>query len=229
MIRAEADLALRNERTPEEYRQALETIAAESDALEALTHDLLTAARDNSNAEDVRGPVDLALVASAVIQRTSVLAGTRGVHVERRCSEQAIVHGNRTLIERAVLGVLHNALKYSPEAGTVEVRVSLEAQLAQLTVSDDGPGFSQAALLRAFDRFWRDDAARGRDGTGLGLSLAKTIVERYGGGDRSRERRAARCDRADDLSSLVSFDGRDNPFATRVVIRRKGSLQNSGI
>jgi signal transduction histidine kinase len=63
----------------------------------------------------------------------------------------------------------------------VEVRVSLEAQLAQLTVSDDGPGFSQAALLRAFDRFWRDDAARGRDGTGLGLSLAKTIVERYGG------------------------------------------------
>jgi signal transduction histidine kinase len=181
VIRAEADLALRGRRTPEEYRLALETIAAESDALEALTRDLLIAARDGSNAEDVRGPVDLALVASVVIQRTSVLAGTRRVHVSVPSGDEVIVHGNRALIERAVLGVVHNALKYSPEAGSVEMRVSVGAGHAELTVRDDGPGFSETALRRGFDRFWRDDAARGRDGTGLGLSLAKTIVERYGG------------------------------------------------
>jgi signal transduction histidine kinase len=181
VIRAEADLALRRERTPAEYRRALETIAAESDALEALTRDLLAAARNASSARDVRGPVDLTLVASTVAQRLSVVAGARRVRVEEAAGGDAIVQGNRALIERAIVSVLDNALKYSSDAGTVEVRISRESPQAELTVRDDGPGFSPEALQRGFDRFWRDDDARARDGSGLGLSLAKTIVEHYGG------------------------------------------------
>jgi signal transduction histidine kinase len=181
VIRAEADLALRRERTPAEYRRALETIAAESDALEALTRDLLAAARNASSARDVRGPVDLTLVASTVAQRLSVVAGARRVRVEEAAGGDAIVQGNRALIERAIVSVLDNALKYSSDAGTVEIRISRESPQAELTVRDDGPGFSPEALQRGFDRFWRDDDARARDGSGLGLSLAKTIVEHYGG------------------------------------------------
>jgi signal transduction histidine kinase len=181
VIRAEADLPLRRERTPAEYRRALETIAAESDALEALTRDLLAAARNASSARDVRGPVDLTLVASTVAQRLSVVAGARRVRVEEAAGGDAIVQGNRALIERAIVSVLDNALKYSSDAGTVEIRISRESPQAELTVRDDGPGFSPEALQRGFDRFWRDDDARARDGSGLGLSLAKTIVEHYGG------------------------------------------------
>jgi signal transduction histidine kinase len=181
VIRAEADLALRSDRTPEEYRRALETIASESDALEALTRDLLAAARNGSDVEDVRAPVDLSLVATAAAKRMSVLNGARRVVVKKPDGEGIIVNGNRALVERAVVSVLHNALKYSSEAGSVEISVSAAAPRVELTISDDGPGFSEAALQRAFDRFWRDDAARGREGSGLGLSLAKTIVERYGG------------------------------------------------
>jgi signal transduction histidine kinase len=181
VILAEADLALRTERTPSEYRRALETIATESDALEALTRDLLAAARDGSTVEDVRGSVDLSLVASVVAQRMSVLAAARDVCVRSVAGGEALVEGNRALIERAVLNVVHNALKYSPQAGTVEIRVSGQGPRADVTVRDDGPGFSPLALERAFDRFWRDDAPRSQEGSGLGLSLAKTIVERYGG------------------------------------------------
>jgi len=181
VIRAEADLALRSERSAAEYQRALETIAFESDALETLTRDLLAAARGADESEDARGPVDLSLVAAAVAQRVGAIAGARRVRVDGLAGGGAVIDGNRALIERAVLSVLHNALKYSTEAGSVEIRVSGAKPRAEVTVRDDGPGFSAAALERAFDRFWRDDDARAREGSGLGLSLAKTIVERYGG------------------------------------------------
>jgi signal transduction histidine kinase len=181
VIRAEADLALRTERHPHEYRRALETIASESDALEALTRDLLAAARNGSDIEDVRAPIDLSSVATTVAQRMAVLAGTRRVQLSEVADGGVVIEGNRTLIERAVVSVLHNALKYAPEGGRVEIRVVASQGHAALTVGDDGPGFSDVALQRGFDRFWRDDEARSRDGSGLGLSLAKTIVERYGG------------------------------------------------
>jgi signal transduction histidine kinase len=180
VIRAEADLALRRDRTPAEYRRALEVIAAEADALEALTRDLLAEARGATGGQDDRGRVDLSLLASTVARRLSVVAGARHVNVEQT-SGDVIVQGNRALIERAVVSVLDNALKYSSDTGTVEVRVSKEIPQAELTIRDDGPGFSEEALQRGFDRFWRDDEVRALDGSGLGLSLARTIVEHYGG------------------------------------------------
>jgi signal transduction histidine kinase len=77
--------------------------------------------------------------------------------------------------------VLHNAIKYASAAGTVDVRVARDGDFVELSVSDDGRGFSDEALRRAFDRFWRDDDARTLPGTGLGLAIAKATVERFGG------------------------------------------------
>jgi signal transduction histidine kinase len=181
VIRAEADLALLRERAPADYRRALETIASEADALEALTADLLAAARGGTGDDAALGPVDLSQVAAAVAQRMSVLAQPRRVHIDTVAARPAVVHGNRALIERALVSVVHNALKYSPEAGCIELRVSDRECDAELLVRDGGPGFSREALQRGTDRFWRDDDARALDGSGLGLSLAKTIVERFGG------------------------------------------------
>ena len=180
VIRAEADLALRHDRETCEYKRALETIAAEADALEALTRDLLAAARDGSEVEDVREPVDLANLVATVTTRLGAIGGARRVSFVAP-SGTAIVEGNRALLERAVVGVVHNALKYSPTTGAVDIRVDIRAPAAAVIVTDDGPGFSVVALERGFDRFWRDDDARATEGSGLGLSLAKTIVERYGG------------------------------------------------
>ncbi len=181
VIRAEADLALRKERTPDEYRRALDTIASEADALEALTADLLAAARGGADGDDVAAAVDLSLVAAAVAQRMGPLAQRRRVRIDNLAENRAVVRGNRALIERAVVSVVHNALKYSPEAGCIVLHVSGRNGGAELSVRDGGPGFSTDALQRGFDRFWRDDDARAGEGSGLGLSLAKTIVERFGG------------------------------------------------
>ncbi len=181
VIRAEADLALRRERAPAEYRAALETIAAEADRLEALTRDLLAAARADASADSQPAPVDLGALASAVAARLEVLADARGVRIDVAAPAGALVLGAAAELERALVTVLHNAVKYAPAGGTVALRVARPGDAVEVTVADDGPGFSPAGLERAFERFWRAEETRSQPGTGLGLAIAKTIVERWGG------------------------------------------------
>ncbi|HWT06381.1 MAG TPA: ATP-binding protein, partial [Xanthomonadales bacterium] len=182
LIRAEADLALRKDRTGAEYRAALETIASEADALEALTRDLLTVARADANgAAAPVTAIDLSDVAHDAVQRLAVLAAERGVRIDVDAAANATVLAERDGLTRAVITLLHNAIKYASDAGTVEVRVTRNGDLVELCVSDDGRGFSAEGLRRAFDRFWRDDETRSLPGSGLGLAIAKATVERLGG------------------------------------------------
>jgi len=184
VIRAEADLALRKERSDVEYRRALEGIAAEADALEGLTRDLLAAARaDVEPAGDGRSgdiePVDTDVVTTAATERLAILADARGIRLRTALAGPAFVRADRNALERAVVTVVHNAIKYAREA--VDVRVLCEDGTVTLAVEDDGAGFSQQALSHAFDRFWRDEEARSTEGSGLGLSIARAIVEKAGG------------------------------------------------
>ena len=103
------------------------------------------------------------------------------MRVDVHTAPNAIVLAERDGLERAVITVLHNAIKYASAGGTVEVRVTRDGDAVELCVSDDGRGFSEEGLQRAFDRFWRDDEARALPGSGLGLAIAKAAVERFGG------------------------------------------------
>ncbi len=184
VIRAEADLALRKERSGVEYRRALEGIAAEADALEGLTRDLLAAARadvEPARDEATRDiePVDVDMVATAATERLTILADARGLRLRTAIARAAFIRADRNALERAVVTVVHNAIKYARES--VDVRVLCEDGIVTLVVEDDGAGFSRQALSHAFDRFWRDEEARSTEGSGLGLSIARAIIERAGG------------------------------------------------
>jgi two-component system sensor histidine kinase ArlS len=83
---------------------------------------------------------------------------------------------------RQVLDILlDNALKYTPEGGTVEVRVTRSPGMVTIAVTDSGPGIPVDQLPFVFDRFYRGDRSRSTPGTGIGLSIAKQIVARHGG------------------------------------------------
>jgi len=179
VIRAEADLALRKERSGVEYRRALEGIAAEADALEGLTRDLLAAARDDVEHPGDAESVDVGLVATATTGRLVILADARGLRLRTAIARSAFVRADRGTLERAVVTVVHNAIKYAREY--VDVRVACEDGTVTLAVEDDGAGFSRQALSHAFDRFWRDEEARYTEGSGLGLSIARAIVAKAGG------------------------------------------------
>lgn len=181
VIQAEADLALRGEKSATEFRVAMESVASEADRLEALIGDLLALARAESAPASATSVVDLAADVEDSATRLDALASRRSVRIERDLEHPAFVHGDAEALARVPLAIIDNAVKYAPAGGRVEVSLRIVDGSVELCVRDDGPGFSAEGLERATDRFWRDDAVRGRSGTGLGLSIVRAIVESGGG------------------------------------------------
>lgn len=190
VIRAEADLMLRRVRTPPEYQRALRSIAAQADELEALTRDLLAAARGEAGVDAGTEQVDLAAIAGAAADQLEPLGRARGVAVQRELAADGAVRGSESALRRTAICLLHNALVHARPGGTVTLRVERDGDVVRLVVADDGPGFTREALLHATERFWRGDPARPRmdgdaeepqGGTGLGLSIAEAIVVSAGG------------------------------------------------
>jgi two-component system phosphate regulon sensor histidine kinase PhoR len=99
-----------------------------------------------------------------------------------------VVQGDPDWLKRLILNLADNGIKFVPAGGRVIARVRQDGGHARLEVQDDGPGIDPAALTRVFDRFFRADPARSPEleGAGLGLSLAKWIVERHNGRIQAR-------------------------------------------
>ena len=180
VITAECDLALRRERSGDQYRTAIGSIAREASRIEALTAELLAAARSEIDAADI-GPLDMNRLVTNVAERVRPAADVRDITVHVCTNGPVRARGNAPSVERALLAVVHNAIAYAPPSGSIELAVDAVEGSARISVADDGPGFSSEALEHATERFWRGDAARSRGGTGLGLSMARILAEANGG------------------------------------------------
>ena len=176
VLRAEAELALRRERDPREYREALLSIAREAVHLEELTDELLAAARAEVDSRQ-RQRLDAGELVRKLGDRVRPAAATRGIDVCVDTQSPAFAQANRATLERALLAVVHNALQYGRHDGVLRLSTSRSGDAVNIVVADDGPGFTPEALAHATERFWRGDAAHPRGGTGLGLSIARAIVE----------------------------------------------------
>jgi signal transduction histidine kinase len=93
------------------------------------------------------------------------------------------VQGDRDFLRQALVNVVHNAVKYSPRSGLIEVDIRPHEGWTAVEVRDSGPGIPEEHLVRVFDRFYRVDDSRSREagGVGLGLAIAKWAVEAHGG------------------------------------------------
>jgi signal transduction histidine kinase len=148
----------------------------DSSRLRALLDDLLALEREDGAARPDR-PVRLdRLVAEVADEHPRASAGIDG---------PVTVLGEPEALRRAIENLVENAEVHGPERGAITVSLAAVNGHAELSVADQGPGFSAAAADHAFDRFWRDPAALGRPGSGLGLAIVKATAERHGGSVRA--------------------------------------------
>ncbi len=159
----------------------LERVAAQAERLHALILDLLSLARIESGAEllDFQA-VSLRLAAMDAVGRHQPRAEAKRQHLELEPGgEDAEAFADEEAVHHILDNLLDNAVKYTPEGGTIRVRVWREGGQARVEVRDDGIGIPAADLPRVFERFYRVDKARSRElgGTGLGLSIVKHLVQ----------------------------------------------------
>ena len=167
---------------PEVRDEAIAAIRAESRGMKELVEQLLFIARhENANHRYEMEYFDLGEMAAETLRETQMIAGDH--HVETKSMESVLVHGDRNALKQALRIFLDNALKYTAADGTIALSCVREGSWARLTVADNGVGIAKEDLRRVFDRFYRTPDARGGevDGHGLGLSIARMIVQAHGG------------------------------------------------
>jgi signal transduction histidine kinase len=125
-------------------------------------------------------PLDLSEVAADALARVEPEAAQRGVALSRDFAA-APARGDRDGLLQVAVNLLDNALKFTPRGGSVALATGVSGRVAILAVSDTGPGIEPVDLPFVFDRFYRSQSARGTQGVGLGLAIAKGIVEKCGG------------------------------------------------
>ena len=178
----EAEVALSRKRSAEEYREALESNLEECGRLARVVQELLFLARAGGDASRIElQRIELREVVENVRSVYEAVAEERGVTIE--CRGSAAVEASPTLLRRALINLVSNAVKYSAPGGRVEIAIEGAAGATRVSVSDNGYGIPAEHVPRIFDRFYRVDSARTRDpgGTGLGLAIVKSIVDLHGG------------------------------------------------
>lgn len=183
VLRASIETELLARPTDERQQTVLIEQVEEIDRLKRLIDQLLTLARAQAGQiHVVRGPVDLAALTTTLVDQIAPVAEARGLTLTVDSSAEVTVAGDAFWLERLILNLVDNAVKYTPAGGRVRVGVSGADGGAALTVEDSGIGFDPALGPRLFDRFFRVDGARApAGGAGLGLSLVRWIVEAHGG------------------------------------------------
>jgi heavy metal sensor kinase len=185
VIRTSAELALRQPRAETEYREALSHILRESETVSRMIEQLLLLARADSGSTSIPTTrTNLSDILEKVWPQASILAESKHLTPEASIPQVPVwIRGDAASLERLFLILLDNAVKYTPDGGRIELRVSTNDGFAVTEIRDTGIGIASEDIPHIFDRFYRADRARSREtgGTGLGLAIGRWIADAHRG------------------------------------------------
>jgi heavy metal sensor kinase len=192
IIRATAEIALRKKRSELEYQEALTRVLETSVETTVLLENLLTLARADAGAGGLEmHTLDLTEHVRKAQERAAVLAATKSLSLNVHVPDTAVfVRADAVAIDRLLLILLDNAVKYTPPGGQCEIELEKSENEAHIVVRDSGVGIETNELELVFERFHRSDKARSPEtpGAGLGLSIARWIASVHGGSIRAASR-----------------------------------------
>ena len=185
IIRGESEVASRSERTPEEYRQAIQVILEESERMIKVVEDMLLLTRLEYESEVFRFTrFDLVEFMRDICEHSKILVADKKITVNAHLPGKAVtIHGDHLHLRRLFFNLIDNAKKFSPYDGMINIRLSTENGHANVSVSDNGVGIDEKDLPKIFGKFYCRDlqSNRSASGTGLGLSLALSIAKAHHG------------------------------------------------
>ena len=184
IIRGEADIALRgDDKPPEDYREALEKTRSAAKHTSDIVDDLLFVARREAGEARLKlERIDLSELLPWIVDQHATIATQQRAELTYSSNlDQAVLRGDPGRIRQVVQILLDNAMRYG--GSTINLRLDVAPNGYAISISDDGPGMTEEELAHAFERFFRGSnaAARYEQGTGLGLPMAKVIVDSHGG------------------------------------------------
>lgn len=183
-LRGEAEVALLEARSADEYKRVLSSQLEEFDKLTHMINQLLVLARaEAGEIQWADQAVDLSALVLSLTEQMEPIAAAKRIRFNSRVQAVVFVDGDSNWIEHAILNLFDNAVKFTEAGGEVSVTLSPQNRDAVLQVQDTGIGIAAEAIPHIFDRFFRAEPSRSKsiEGVGLGLALARWIVEKHGG------------------------------------------------
>jgi signal transduction histidine kinase len=174
-------------RSSEEYRAGLEEALEDMSRLEKLLHSMLRLARAEQwatgNLQRNLAAIEVGMTCQIALERVQPVAEQRGIGIDFTTNGPVQLRADPEDLELVWSNLLENAIRFSPDRGTVKMSVRTNNGRGYIEVADEGPGIPPSELSRIFERFHRGDSSRTRNtgGYGLGLAISKAIVEAYGG------------------------------------------------
>ncbi len=166
----------------EATEKAAQVIRGEAARMEGMVRDLLDLARFDAGVAMELKPIDLSALLGSVVETYRSRAEEKGIQFLPNVGKALGVRGDPDRLTQVFSNLLDNALKYTPVGGEIGLSATADSEEVRVTVADSGPGIPQEDLPHVFDRFYRVEKSRTKgSGAGLGLAIAKEIVEAHGG------------------------------------------------
>ena len=191
ILKGDVEVALNRPRTAPEYRETLEMINQTTDRMTVLVEELFLLARaDNDQYPLHLQPLDLSEVLTDLVGKLQTRATYKNIELSLNTPLNLPMAGDRDKLTRLFINLVDNAIKYSQKGALVRVTAAVRADYACVVVADTGPGIPAEHLPHLFERFYRVDKARSRQGitgdddgigAGLGLSIVQWLVKVHGG------------------------------------------------
>lgn len=181
-LRSELEVSLRKPREKTEYQQVLKDAIVETDRLTSTLKNILDLAWvEAPNAQKRQEKINLSELMSELIEIAKKMAANKEILIKEELEKNIYIFGFKNRLAHAILNIIDNAIKYTPKNNKVEIILEKTPNKAIITVKDHGPGIKELEIPHIFDRFYRGEKTSKVFGAGLGLAIAKSIVNLHQG------------------------------------------------